>query len=40
VRALALALRETRYAIMPQTAIALSVQVLFAMAKMVPVPRE
>lgn len=39
VRALAVALRETRYAIMPEIAIALSVQILFAMSKTVPVPR-
>jgi hypothetical protein len=38
VRALAAAMRETRYAIMPEIAIALSVQVMFAMAKTVPVP--
>jgi hypothetical protein len=40
VHALATALRETRQAIDPEIAIALSMEVLFAVSKTVPVPRS
>lgn len=39
IHALAVALRETRHAIAPEVAIALSMEVLFAAARTVPVPR-